>query len=89
MATQSYSSVQSARMFRRIRATKAANETALRVEAAWRFSDPLEQAKTFLRQRGFHVFAHSVVSPGSKLTVVGSRQLDTAEVIAMAERIRG
>lgn len=89
MASQSYLPSQSRQMFRRIKATKAANEIALREQAAWRDSDPFEQAKTYLRQRGYHVFAYSVIKPQSTLTCVGTRKLDRDEVIAMAARIKG
>lgn len=91
MASQSYLPSQSRRMFKRIQVTKAANEIALREEAAWRAADPFEQAKSFLQRRGFHVFSASVAHPemhGLNLVKVGGEFLSRDEVIAKAERLR-
>lgn len=89
MATQAFTSRMRPRdMFKKIIATKAANELALRTEAAHRESDPFELAKSYLQRRGFHVFAHSVIRPNSDLICVGHARLTREEVIAKAERMR-
>lgn len=78
----------SRQMYARIEASKAANLQAIRAADLHRLTCPIELAKTFLRQRGFHVFAENVLIPRSDLIVVGRTPMPANDVIAMAERIR-
>jgi hypothetical protein len=85
------SRAESATMFVKITASKAANENARRADQLYRLNDPLEQAKTFLRSRGYHVFAAHVLGGSysrSDKIVVGRTHHDPADVIAMADRMR-
>lgn len=78
-------------MGERINATKAENEDQRQMAGQHRLSCPIELAKTYLRQRGFHVFAESVLSwdfRNSQLIVVGRTPMAANDVIAMADRIR-
>ena len=85
------SRAQSAAMFSKIEAQKAANLDLERAAAAFRASDPVEQAKTYLRRRGFNVFNANIL-PGERACcehiMVGLRRLTPAEVMLMAESHR-
>lgn len=81
----------SSAMHLKIVATRAANENRRRAENEHRLNDPLERAKTYLRSRGYHVFAESVLEGvwwRSTNIRVGQNSLTADEVIAMADRIR-
>jgi hypothetical protein len=75
-------------MFLKRAATSEANLVAEIEAREYRASDELEQAKLILRQRGWKVFNHSLISPFSQLIVVGNTPITKAEVIARAARIR-
>lgn len=64
----------------------ARNVRARMEEAERRQTDPFEQAKLRLQQRGFKVYAHAVLNPKSKLVVVGTRLMTRDEVIDFAEQ---
>lgn len=78
-------------MFARVKRTKEGNERRCREAAATRESCPVEQAKKFLRSRGWTVYDASVLwgeLGGKGLIVVGRTPKTPAEVLAMAERLR-
>ena len=82
---------QSAAMFAKIEAQKAENRERESLDAAHRLTDPVEIAKTYLRQRGFAVFNLSVLDAryyNSRMVRVGLRTLTPDEVILMAESHR-
>lgn len=87
MASRVYSRLQSRAMFKKIQGTIAERAVEAKAADSFRAEDPLEQAKTLLRRRGWNVFAYSVIAPGSELISVGKKLLDRDEVIAMAARI--
>lgn len=79
---------QSREMFKRITASKEENAELERQAAARRLTDPLEQAKTFLRRRGWHCFDHRVHVPGSTLVVVGRTPMLPEDVIEKVRRLK-
>jgi hypothetical protein len=83
-----YSRIQSREMFVKIQGTMAARAEEAREAAAFRQTDEFEQAKTFLRRRGFRVFSALVIGGRADLTVVGERYRTRAEVIELAARHR-
>lgn len=86
MAKRELSRAESRDMFNKIEAQKAANRQAEIDAAAHRLTDPVEQAKTYLRRRGWTVFDGYVV--GRIGIMVGTMCLAPAEVIAMAAKDR-
>jgi hypothetical protein len=82
------SRAQTAEMFKRIKRTQREADRAALDAQQEREADPLEQAKRFLRARGFRVFQESVVGGRIDRFTVGTREgLKAADLIARAERI--
>lgn len=80
-----------AAMFEKVKATKAANLISEREEDQRRRACPIEQAKNYLRQRGWIVFNARVLPGFSKATLdimVGNMQLTPQAVVEMAERLK-
>lgn len=77
--------------FEKVKATKAANLIAEREDEQRRLNCPIEQAKNYLRQRGWIVFNARILPGFSNATLdimVGNMQLTPEAVIAMAERVK-
>lgn len=77
--------------FAKVRATKEANVIEAAEEERRRLNCPVEQAKNFLRQRGWIVFNARILPgfPSMALDImVGKMQLTPEEVIEMAERLK-
>lgn len=92
MARGDLSRSQTRQMFDKMVAQKAANKQHEIDEAARRRTCPIEIAKTFLRSRGFHVFAARILPgerSGCEHIMVGSMRLAPSEVIEMAARVKG
>lgn len=71
--------------YRRVKAANIKSEGAAR---AFRETDPVERAKTYLQRNGFRVFAAVVVNPALDGWVVGCKPapLNDNELIDMARR---